>query len=76
MTITWAGGDATHHAIRRPVAEYSQLGQFTQLRDCINSGRQFIGFETDPTYHAIAVERVARAQAQVQSEDRLAALFL
>lgn len=35
VTITWAGGDATRHDIRRPVRNYSQLEGFAQMRDSI-----------------------------------------
>ncbi len=36
-TITWAGGDATHHDIRRPVQNYSQLEGYAKMRDSIAS---------------------------------------
>lgn len=39
-TITWVGGDATRHDMRRPVLKYSQLEDFTRLRDSIASWRE------------------------------------
>lgn len=42
------------------------MGSGTTAVACINTGRNFIGFELDPGYHAIAQQRVADAMAAVQ----------
>ena len=39
-TITWVGGDTTCHDIRRPVGKYSQLEDFTEMRDCIATSKR------------------------------------
>jgi site-specific DNA-methyltransferase (adenine-specific) len=40
------------------------MGSGTTAVACINTNRNFIGFELDPTYYAIAEERIKKAKAQ------------
>lgn len=35
------------------------MGSGTTAESCLRSGRQFIGFEMNPEYHAIAMQRIA-----------------
>lgn len=35
VTITWAGGDTTHHKIQRPMQKYTQMENFATMRDSI-----------------------------------------
>ena len=41
------------------------MGSGTTGVACVNTGRQFIGIERDPTYYAIAERRIAEAQPQL-----------
>ena len=41
------------------------LGSGTTGKMAIQTGRQFIGIERDPTYYAIAERRIAEAQPQL-----------
>lgn len=41
------------------------MGSGTTGVACVNTGRQFIGIERDPTYFAIAERRIAEAQPQL-----------
>lgn len=41
------------------------MGSGTTGVACVNTGRQFIGIERDPTYYAIAQKRIAEAQPQL-----------
>lgn len=45
------------------------MGSGTTAVACIRTGRNFIGFELDESYHAIALERIADAQAQAPAEE-------
>lgn len=40
------------------------MGSGTTGVACVNTGRKFIGIEQDPTYFAIALERILRAEVQ------------
>jgi DNA modification methylase len=40
------------------------MGSGTTGVACVQTGRSFVGIEIDPTYYAIAEERIAEAQAQ------------
>ena len=40
------------------------MGSGTTGVACANTGRKFIGIEQDPTYFAIALERILRAEAR------------
>jgi DNA modification methylase len=39
------------------------MGSGTTGVACLNTGRRFIGIESDPAYHAIAARRIADATA-------------
>ena len=41
------------------------MGSGTTGVACVQTGRNFIGIEIDPTYYAIAERRIAEAQAQL-----------
>lgn len=45
------------------------MGSGTTAEACIRTGRNFIGFELNPEYHAIAQQRVAEAQGQIEGSD-------
>jgi site-specific DNA-methyltransferase (adenine-specific) len=48
------------------------MGSGTTAVACLRTGRNFIGFELDEGYHAIAQQRIAEAQAEaLQEEDWL-----
>ena len=42
------------------------MGSGTTGVACVQTGRNFIGIEIDPTYYAIAEKRIARAQLQIR----------
>lgn len=70
------------HPTQKPVALYEYLiktytnpgdlvgdfcfGSGTTAVACVNTGRRFIGCEKERNYYEIAVERVAKAQAQIR----------
>lgn len=45
------------------------MGSGTTAVACVKTGRSFIGFELDEGYHAIALQRIAEAQAEVLQEE-------
>lgn len=42
------------------------MGSGTTALACIRTGRNYIGFEIDEKYHAIALERIAAEEAEIQ----------
>ena len=44
------------------------MGSGTTGVACVQTGRNFIGIEIDPTYYAIAEKRIAQAQLQIRME--------
>ena len=78
------GGKDREHPTQKPVALMAWIiNQRTQPGDtildpfmgsgttgvaCVQTGRNFIGIEIDPTYYAIAERRIAEAQAQPRLE--------
>jgi site-specific DNA-methyltransferase (adenine-specific)/modification methylase len=44
------------------------MGSGTTGVACVQTGRNFIGIEIDPTYYAIAEKRIAHAQLQIRME--------
>ena len=44
------------------------MGSGTTGVACVQTGRNFIGIEIDPTYFAIAEKRIAQAQLQIRME--------
>lgn len=44
------------------------MGSGTTAVACINTGRRFIGFEKEPHYYNIAVSRVEKARAEINSD--------
>lgn len=44
------------------------MGSGTTGVACVQTGRNFIGIEIDPTYFAIAEKRIAEAQMQLRLE--------
>jgi len=42
------------------------MGSGTTGVACVQTGRNFIGIEIDPTYYAIAERRIAEAQQQLR----------
>jgi len=44
------------------------MGSGTTAVACLKTGRNYIGFELDEKYHAIAMQRIAETQAQLQQE--------
>lgn len=44
------------------------MGSGTTAVACLKSGRQFIGFELDEQYHAIAQQRIAETVDELMNE--------
>lgn len=44
------------------------MGSGTTAVACLKTGRNYIGFELDERYHAIAMQRIAETEAQLQQE--------
>lgn len=44
------------------------MGSGTTAVACLKTGRNYIGFELDEKYHAIAMQRIAETEAQLQQE--------
>ena len=42
------------------------MGSGTTGVACVQTGRNFIGIEIDPTYYAIAEKRIAQAKLQIR----------
>ena len=40
VTITWVGGQTTHHRLRRPVFSYKRLEHFVEIREVVATGCQ------------------------------------
>ena len=76
----YKGGEGGYHPTQKPVALYEYLvrtytnegdtvlditmGSGTTGVACVQTGRNFIGIEIDPTYFAIAERRIQEAQLQ------------
>lgn len=45
------------------------MGSGTTAVACIKTGRNFIGFELDEKYHAIATQRIQEAQAELATQE-------
>ena len=77
-------GEEHYHPTEKPIAlmtwllhEYTKegdtildpfMGSGTTGVACVQTGRNFIGIEIDPTYYAIAEKRIAQAQLQIRME--------
>jgi site-specific DNA-methyltransferase (adenine-specific) len=78
------GNDSLFHPTQKPVALMRWIlslkwmpagtvldpfmGSGTTGVACVQTGRNFIGIEIDPTYFAIAEKRIAQAQLQIRME--------